>query len=89
MKHAIAIVLLLGGCSSGTIVKERVQRVNVPVAQECATERPDKVTTLKQDYTDAEWSAMDARQKAAAVGRKGLERLAYGESLDAATGACK
>ena len=88
MRYAIVFALLLSGCGD-TVVEERPVRVNVPVTQPCVGNRPALVATLKQDYTDAEWRAMDVRQKSAAVGRKGLERQAYGESLNAATGACQ
>ena len=81
-------LLLLSGCG-GTVYKDRIVKVSVPVAQPCASDRPAPVSSLKEDYTDTDWQAMDVRQKSAAVGKKGLDRLAYGENLDAATGACQ
>lgn len=92
MKNRISLIaatLLVAGCgSSGTIVDERIVTVDRPVPQPCAAERPAQVSSLKSDFPDQVWSGMDVRQKAAAVGRKGLERQGYGEKLDAATGAC-
>lgn len=87
-KTTLIFALLLSGCGTA-VVKDRVQTVSVPVPQACTTERPAPVSTLKQDYTDEQWNALDVRQKAAAVGRKGLEHKAYGEDLNAATGACQ
>lgn len=85
----IVIALLLAGCgSTGTVVQERVVTVDRPVPQPCAVERPAPVSTLVADFPDPAWRDLDVRQKAAAVGRKGLERQAYGEKLAAATGAC-
>lgn len=92
MKNRISLIaatLLVAGCASGgTIVDERIVEVDRPVPQPCAGERPAQVSNLKSDFPDQVWGDMDVRQKAAAVGRKGLERQAYGEKLDAATGAC-
>lgn len=84
-----AICLLLAACgSSGGIVVEKVTTANRPVIQPCAGTRPSKQSTLKQDYPDQAWARMDVRQKAAAVGTKGLEQKGYGELLDAATASC-
>lgn len=88
-KPAILIVAaLLGGCAQDTVIEERIVKVDRPVPQPCAGSRPADVTPLSEEYTDPEWYAMDVRQKAAAVGRKGLERQQHGEALAAATGAC-
>jgi len=83
----LAAAFALAGCG-GRIVKDRIVTVNTPVVQPCAGQRPAPVTTLRQDYPDSAWSAMDIRQKAAAVGSKGLERQGHAEKLNAATAAC-
>lgn len=68
------------------VVRDRPVEVNVPVVQPCAGARPADVVPLKDKTPN--WAELDVRQKAAAVGRQGLERQAYGEQLAAATGAC-
>lgn len=85
---AIAAVLALGACKSGTIIEERIVEVSVPVPVGCATQRPSVPVPLKQRFSEEQWATMDVRQKAAAVSIAGLGRLAYGEDLNAATGAC-
>jgi hypothetical protein len=87
---ALALVVALAGCeSAGTIVRDRPVEVKVPVFTPCvAGPRPAKVRPLKEELAPAEWQRLDVRQKAAAAGRKGLERQTYGEQLNAATGAC-
>ena len=62
-----AILALLAACSGKTVVQDRPVRVAVPVPAPCATKRPAKVPTLRDRFSDDEWAAMDARQKAAAV----------------------
>lgn len=84
---ALVMLVAVAGCTR-TVVEDRPQRVAVPVPQPCAGERPDPVTPLKAEVPDAEWHGLDPRQKAARVGRKGLELRAYGEQLNAATAAC-
>lgn len=71
------------------IVRDRPVTVHIPVAQPCALPRPASPASLKQTYPDADWRAMDVRQKAAAVGKWGLDQQAYGRQLDAATGGCE
>lgn len=82
------VVFALAGCTTRTVYKDRPVNVSVPVAQPCAGERPATVATLRERYGDAQWQAMDARQKAAAVGMQALDRQTYGEQLEAATAAC-
>lgn len=83
------ICLFLAACgSSGGVVEETITTAHRPVIQPCAGTRPAKQSTLKQDYPDQVWARMDVRQKAAAVGTKGLEQKGYGELLHAATAAC-
>ena len=80
--------LALAGCGK-TITQDRPISVNVPVPQPClAAARPAAVSPLRERYADAEWQAMDVRQKAATVGKHAGDLRAYGEDLNAATGGC-
>lgn len=94
MTKPLTIILLYGGivslaaCKGDPIYRDRTVTVNVPVAQPCANPRPAPVAPLSERYTDEAWAALDARQKAAAVARQGLDRQTYGEQLYAATAAC-
>lgn len=81
----IALSVALAGCG-GTVVQDRPVTVLRPVPQPCATVRPAPVIPLKDQAID--WSALDARQKAALVGKQGLDHKTYGERLSAATAAC-
>lgn len=81
--------LFLAACTGKTITQDRPIVVNTPVNQPCALPRPSEPTTLHQRYPDAQWAAMDVRQKAAAVGRWGIDQQIYGRNLAAATGACE
>lgn len=81
----IALSAALAGCG-GTVVQDRPVRIAVPVPQSCATARPAPVIPLKDQAID--WAALDARQKAALVGKQGLDHKTYGERLAAATAAC-
>ena len=83
---AVALPLGLGACGSKIIYRDRIQTVNVPVAQPCAGVRPAKVASLKVRTPD--WQNMDVRQKAAATGQWSLDQLTYGQKLDAATAGC-
>lgn len=83
----IVATIIAAACSPRVIYKDRIVEVSVPVTQPCATERPAPVPTLKQAYPD--WSTMDVRQKAAAVGKQAMDLRGYGERLDAATGGCE
>lgn len=82
-----AAIALLTACSPRVIYKDHIVTANVPVTQPCAGERPAPVPTLRQAYPD--WSTMDVRQKAAAVGKQALDLRGYGEKLRAATGGCE
>lgn len=79
----------LTACTPRTVTQDRPIVVNTPVSQPCALPRPSEPLTLKQAYPDAQWAAMDVRQKAAAVGRWGIDQQIYGRNLAAATGACE
>lgn len=83
----LALSAALAGCG-GAIVRDRPVTVLRPVAQPCAGERPAAVVPLAQAIPADQWDGMDVRQKAAAVGRQGLDLRTYGERLGAATGAC-
>lgn len=71
-----------------TITHDRPVKVHVPVPQSCALPRPIPIPNLRTAYSDAVWKAMDARQKAAAVGKHALELRTYAEQLFASTAAC-
>jgi hypothetical protein len=84
----VCAALALAGCGE-TVTRERPVSVNVPVPQPClAGSRPAAVTSLRELYSDAEWNALDLRQKAALAGKQGLDLRTYGEDLNAATGGC-
>lgn len=84
----VCAALALVGCGQ-TVTQERPVSVNVAVPQPClAGARPAAVTPLRERYSDAEWNALDPRQKAALVGKQGLDLRTYGEDLNAATGGC-
>ena len=82
----VLLFVVLAGCGP-RVVQERPVHVAVPVPQPCVGKRPDPPAPLRE-VPDAEWRGLDVRQKAARVGRQGLELRAYGELLDAATAAC-
>lgn len=89
----IVAALALTSCT-GTLQKEIVYRdvpveVKVPVAQPCVVgARPAAVKPLNQQYTPAQWKALDPKQKAAIVAKQGLDRATYGENVNGATVAC-
>lgn len=78
--------LLLAACGS-TVVKDRPVRVNVPVPQPCALERPEPPELLK-NQGGLNWSELDVRQKAAAVGKQAVDWMTYADKLKAATAGC-
>ena len=84
----VLIVALLAGCAPRVVTQDRPVAVSVPVPQPCAAPRPKEPVPLKTEVPDAEWRGLDLRQRAARVGRKGLEWLGYGQQLNAATAAC-
>lgn len=80
---------MLAGCSTpDTVVQERVERVNVPVAVGCVVNRPTPPEPLKSVISADQWAEMTVSQRAAAVSAQALRRLNFGEALNAATGAC-
>ncbi|MBU3991533.1 MAG: hypothetical protein KKA12_03135 [Alphaproteobacteria bacterium] len=85
-RSVLVLALLLSGCGGKVIYRDRPVMVSVPVPQPCATTRPARPVSLKVRTRD--WSAMDVRQKAAAVGTQLLEEQSYGRHLDAATAGC-
>ena len=88
-KYIVLIAALALAACTGTVVQERPTTVSIPVPQPCvAGARPVAVTPLRERYGDAEWQALDVRQKAAIVGRQGLDLRSYGEDMNAATGGC-
>lgn len=88
MKRLVIIAaLLLAGCDTPDVItRDKPVEVRVPVAQECAGERPVAPTPLKDKTPN--WDESDVRQKAAHVAKQGLEWQTYGEQLHAATAAC-
>lgn len=85
---ALMVAILLAGCGPKVIYRDRVVEVTKPVTQPCAGERPAPVAPLLEKFSDPAWKDMDARQKAAAVGKHAGDLRAYGETLDAATAIC-
>ena len=84
----LLVLLTLAACTHPTVYRDRPVQVSVPVAQPCAGERPLPVKPLKEQVPPDEWARRDVRQKAALVGKQGLDRQTYGEQLAAATAAC-
>lgn len=83
----VLLVAAVTACATpAPIYRDRPVPVNVPVLQPCAGARPLPVTPLKDKTPD--WDSLDVRQKAALVGKQGLDRQTYGEQLNAATAAC-
>jgi len=91
IRRLMVVGLALSSLTACTkpIVQDRPVTVRVPVVQPCALPRPTAPASLKQAYPDADWSEMDTRQKAAAVGKWALEQQTYGRQLGAATGGCE
>lgn len=85
----IAALVLLTGCKTDVIYRDRPVEVAVPVTVSCVTTRPAPVVPLRERVPDDAWNALDLRQKAAWVARQGLDRMTYGEDLEAATGGCR
>jgi len=79
---------MLAACSPKVITQDRPVRVAVPVPAPCTTVKPAPVQRLKARFSDDEWAAMDARQRAAAVAENAIRLRTYGEQLHAATAAC-
>ena len=87
MRYPVVIgALALAACAPKVITRDVPVEVRVPVAQPCAAERPSPPVPLTRAYPA--WSAMDVRQKAAAVGKQALDWQTYAEALNAATAAC-
>lgn len=88
--HATLILAsLIGGCSPSVVYRDRLVEVKVPVPQPCVVgTRPDPVTSIKQEISAENWKALDVRQKAAVVAKKGLAHKTYGENINAATAGC-
>lgn len=78
----------LSACAAPAIVQDRAVDVFIPVPVPCALPRPAAPVPLRDRLSEAEWGALDARQRAAEVGRQALAWQSYAEALNAATGAC-
>lgn len=88
-RAAILLPLALAACGhDGKTTIETVVQVPTLVAQPCAGPRPAAVKPLREQLTTAQWSALDAKQKAAWIGKQAFDHKAYGENLGAATAAC-
>lgn len=85
------LVIIYCGLPScaGTVIKKEPVPVKIPVAQPCVQgSRPTAIVPLKQVFSDDDWKKLDARQKAATVGKQGLALKSFAEDLNAATGGC-
>lgn len=86
--NACVLALALSACGSGTVVKERIVKVSVPVSQPCVVGiKPEKVASLKEKYPD--WYDKSPKQKAELAAMQALERQSHGDQLEAATSACQ
>ena len=85
---SIAALFALSACGTGTVVKERIVKVSVPVSQPCIIgERPAAILSLKEKYPD--WYEKSPKQQAELFAIHLVEKDAYGISLFAVTSACK
>lgn len=94
---ALAAALALAACAhtdAGTkgpqiIYRDNPVEVKVPVAQPCVVgTRPAGVPPLNRLYSAEQWKALDPKQKAAIVGKHGLDLKTYGEKINGATANC-
>lgn len=85
---ALALFALAACQTPGAVVRDRIVEVKVPVPQPCAGQRPAAIIPLNQQFPAEQWASFDVKQRAALVGRQALERLDYGEQLNAATASC-
>ena len=86
----LAWALTLAACARPTLVRERIERVSVPVAVGCvAGERPSPVAPLSATFDAAAWAALTPRQKAAQVAAQALRHQSRGDALAAATRGCR
>lgn len=88
MRAYLFASLLLAGCGSPTVVRDRPSTISVPVIQKCASEKPADVVPLKQRISDADWKAMSVKQRAEITEAQGYRRMNNGDELAAATSAC-
>lgn len=92
MKHITLIAALsLAGCATAPqiVYRDRPVEVKVPVPQPCVSGvRPAAPVPLNQQYTAAQWKALDPKQKAAIVSKHALDLRTYGENINGATAAC-
>ncbi len=79
------ILFLLSACAPRT-VQDRPVTVRVPVPVPCVTDWPQSPDPLPDR---SHWAQMDARQKAAAIGKCALDHKGYSEQVEAATGGCR
>lgn len=89
MRALILLPLALAGCAhDAPIVRDRPERVSVPVIQKCASERPTPVVPMNQRITPEAWEAMSPKQRAETAAAQGLDRMSHADALNAATAAC-
>lgn len=87
-KTPLLLAFALAGC--GTVYKDRVETVKVPVNVPCVAEtgRPTEVTPLKSTMTKAEWDRLSTDQREKLLLAQGASRKAYGDKLYVATAGC-
>lgn len=88
-KIALLAPLILTACG-GTVYKDRIQTVNVPVSVPCVAEegRPVEVVPLNQTMTREQWDALTLDQREKLLLAQAAARKAYGEQLFVVTAGC-
>lgn len=85
---AVPLALLASCATPQTVVKDRIERVNVPVRVGCVTADVPKTPPLNSRYTQKQWDSLTVSQKAAAVSAQGIRRMNESDSLRGATAGC-
>lgn len=82
------VSLALAACG-GTVTKEKIEHINVPVIQPCVT-GPEvaKTPPLNSQYSDEEWKALTPKQKAAIVAGQGLKHQNEATLIRANSSSC-
>ncbi len=84
--RSLILILALTGCG-GTVVKERIVTVNVPVSVPCRSgDNPAAVASLKSQHP--RWAGYTVKQKAALVAAQALAHKSYGQGVTAVTSGC-
>lgn len=91
--HRFPLLLILGlaACSTPqTVTREKIERVNVPVAVGCkGGADPAPVKPLRERYTKEQWMALTPKQKSELVSAQALRHQNYGAATAANTAGCK